>query len=80
MAADRSDSAVTVNWSEVSGGGAEGGVLPGIGFTVIFSGYNVLKQLSSSDPNRGEAGNVITRCRNTHTHKHEQREDSEIVE
>lgn len=45
----RSDTAVTISCSEISGGGAKVGVLPGISFTVIFSGYNVFKQLASGD-------------------------------
>lgn len=45
----RSDTAVTINWSEVSHGGAKVCALPGVSFTVIFSGYNVFKQLATSD-------------------------------
>lgn len=44
-----SDTAVTISCSEISGGGAKVGVLPGVSFAVIFSGYNVFKQLASGD-------------------------------
>lgn len=40
---------VTVSCCEVSDGGVTVGVLPGVSFTVIFSGYNVFKQLATSD-------------------------------
>lgn len=45
----RSDTAVTINCPEVSDGGAKARALPGVSFAVIFSGYNVFKQLATSD-------------------------------